>query len=98
MIAAEALPEPLPPPPRTSRRARRLARGSMPPIVAELAIDVRPIAPPSVWTRVVPVSALTGVPLLARDRRPPEPIGDRAAGLVVGLLGFATVILGALLV
>ena len=87
-------PDPLPPPPRRPR----LARGSIPP--SDLAIDVRAIEPSSAWSRVVPVSPRTGLPVLARDRRPGAPSAsfDRAATWLVTFLAAATAVLAILLV
>jgi hypothetical protein len=95
----DLVPEKLPPPPIAPRR-RRMARGSRPVPIADVAIAVRTIAPSSAWTRVVPVSARTGVPLLARDRRAGErevSIVDRAAPVLVATLAAATALLGSLL-
>lgn len=90
------LPERLPPPPAPGRRTR-LARGSVPP--ADLFISVRPIEAPESWSRIVPVSANTGLPLLARDRRPDDDnrLLDQVGALAVGLLATAMCILAVVL-
>jgi hypothetical protein len=50
-------------------------------------MSIREIAAPDAWSRVVPVSARTGMPLLRRDRRPAEPRRlDPAAAAVVSAL------------
>jgi hypothetical protein len=91
---------PLPPPPV----ARRLARGSIPPldvigVELEAAVRVRVIEPPEAWSRIVPLSARTGRPLLRRDQPArAAPVGpDRAAAAVLGALVVALGTLGLLL-
>jgi hypothetical protein len=94
-------PAPLPPPPRVLhpvglRWPKRIARGSTPPL--DLTFEIRAIAPPVVWSRVVPVSTSTGLPLLARDRAPSmRPLVDRidraAPALALALATLAALLL-----
>jgi len=85
---------PLPPPPEVPGR---FALGSWPPIDLLDVLAVREIEAPDAWSRVVPLSARTGLPLLRRDLpvlAPPPSRLDRAAAAVVGAL---TVTAGALI-
>jgi hypothetical protein len=94
---------PLPPPPRVTEPRGlawpRIARGSIPP--PALTLELRAVDPPVGWSRVVPVSVYTGLPLLRRDRG--APVGsraatvDRAAPALAVLLAIAAAVLTAAL-